>query len=403
MLNVVRDCCAMASVHLQPGKPNWFCYFTTPDGVRRTKSTKTPNKKQALVICRTWEKGALEQKKLGLTPDRARDVIAKGVAEIYVIGNKEALPGASLKAWCAQWIESKALEVSQGSSDRYVGVLKSFLTFQGGRSEKDISTIRPMEVAKWRDSIAKRLSAGSANLSLKALRACFAGAMKHGLLTSNPAAQVKILKASGPGMRRELSPEEIHRVLAKCDQEWRGLVLFGLYTGQRLGDLARLKWHSIDTGKGEKWNLVLTTKKTGRRLYLPLIETLKDYLLELTAGEDSSAPIFPRAYKVVAEQGRVGTLSNRFRDILIQAGLADKRNHQGRMEGRGGPRKASELSFHSLRHSAVTLLKASGVSDAIAREIVGHESAAVNRGYTHLSPHDMRPHLEKMPNVTGLS
>lgn len=101
----------MASIHLQSGKPNWFCYFTTPDGVRRTKSTKTQNKKQALIICRTWEKSALEQKKLGLTPDRVRDVIAKGVSKIYVIGNKEALPGASLKAWCAQWKDSKALQV----------------------------------------------------------------------------------------------------------------------------------------------------------------------------------------------------------------------------------------------------------------------------------------------------
>ena len=39
----------------------------------------------------------------------------------------------------------------------------------------------------------------------------------------------------------------------------------------------------------------------------------------------------------------------------------------------------------ALRHSAVTMLKASGVSDVLAREIVGHESAAVSRHYTHLT------------------
>lgn len=391
----------MASIHLQPGKPNWFCYFTTPDGVRRTKSTKTQNKKQALIICKTWEKAALEQKRLGLTPDRARDVIAKGIAEIYVIGNKEAMPGASLKAWCAQWNESKALQVSKGSSGRYAGIIESFLTFLGSRADKDVSTIRAMEVMKWRDGIAKRLSVGSANLSLKALRACFADAVKQGLITNNPAGQVKILKAKGSSARREVSPEEIQRILSKCDEEWRGLVLFGLYTGQRLGDLARLKWHSVDTTKGnDKWNLSLTTKKTGRRMFLPIVGPLQDYLLELTAGDDPSAPLFPRAHKVVAEQGRVGTLSNRFRDILVDAGLAEPGNHRARKEGRSGRRQASEVSFHSLRHSAVTLLKASGVSDAIAREIVGHESAVVNRGYTHLSAEDMRPHLDKMPDVT---
>ena len=38
---------------------------------------------------------------------------------------------------------------------------------------------------------------------------------------------------------------------------------------------------------------------------------------------------------------------------------------------------ASESAFHCLRHSAVAMLKASGLSDVFEREIVGHESAAV--------------------------
>jgi hypothetical protein len=36
-------------------------------------------------------------------------------------------------------------------------------------------------------------------------------------------------------------------------------------------------------------------------------------------------------------------------------------------KGRNQAREASEISFHSLRHSAVTMLKAAGVSDFIAR------------------------------------
>jgi integrase len=52
-----------------------------------------------------------------------------------------------------------------------------------------------------------------------------------------------------------------------------------------------------------------------------------------------------------------------------------------RLDHCGEPCEVSEISFHSLRHSAVTLLKAAGVSDFIAREIVGHDSAAVSRQY----------------------
>ncbi len=32
----------------------------------------------------------------------------------------------------------------------------------------------------------------------------------------------------------------------KTDAEWKSLILFGLYTGQRLGDLSRLPWQNVD-------------------------------------------------------------------------------------------------------------------------------------------------------------
>ena len=60
-------------------------------------------------------------------------------------------------------------------------------------------------------------------------------------------------------------------------------------------------------------------------------------------------------------------------------------------------RQTSEISFHSLRHSAVTMLKASGLSDVFAREIVGHESAAISRQYTHLSTDDLRNAMRRLP------
>ena len=59
----------------------------------------------------------------------------------------------------------------------------------------------------------------------------------------------------------------------------------------------------------------------------------------------------------------------------------------------------SELSFHSLRHTATSMLKKAGVSDSIARAIIGHESAAISRLYTHLDMDTMRTALEKMPKI----
>src|SRR5262249_62177432 len=70
-------------------------------------------------------------------------------------------------------------------------------------------------------------------------------------------------------------------------------------------------------------------------------------------------------------------------------------------QGRSQAREASEISFHSLRHSAVTMLKAAGVSDFIAREIVGHESATVSRQYTHLTTNDKRAAMLNCGNALG--
>jgi integrase len=39
--------------------------------------------------------------------------------------------------------------------------------------------------------------------------------------------------------------------------------------------------------------------------------------------------------------------------------------------------RPEHLPFHSLRHTATTLLKSAGVSDAVAREFIGHDSPTV--------------------------
>jgi integrase len=183
--------------------------------------------------------------------------------------------------------------------------------------------------------------------------------------------------------------------LSACgeDQEWRGMVLFGLYLGQRLGDLAKLTWRAVNLESGE---IAFTAKKTGRRIVLPLMQPLVDYLSALPASDNPNAFIFPNS----AAHKRTGSLSNQFREILVAAGLIEPRVSEATGKGRSQARETSEISFHSLRHSAVTLLKAAGVSDFIAREIVGHDSAAVSRQYSHLSTEHKRDAMRNLPDVT---
>ena len=121
------------------------------------------------------------------------------------------------------------------------------------------------------------------------------------------------------------------------------MILFGLYTGQRLGDIARLTWANLDL-PGQR--LRLTTQKTGKTLIIPMAEPLARHVESLPVSDDTSSPLHPRASAVLDAQGKTGGLSNQFADLLAQAGL-----RAGRHAKSGGPVAKSSLSFHSLRHN----------------------------------------------------
>lgn len=391
----------MPSIHRQSGRPFWFCAFTLFDPETHTskrvfRSTKTSDKKQALEICRSWHKAALLARNGKLSADAARDVITRGVSDVYAAANLESLESATVRKWCEKWLETKSIEAEESTHARYKRIIDRFLECIGAKANRDLSTLQANDIARFRDREAKALSRATANLSLKVLRVCFGEAVRRGLGAVNPAGRVPVLKSRDKSTRRAFTLSEIKRILKACgdDAEWRGLVLFGLYLGQRLGDLAKLTWRAVNFETGE---IAFTTRKTGRRIVLPLVQPLGDYLGSLPASDNPDAFIFPRA----ASATRTGTLSNQFREILVDAGLVEPRGHEATGKGRSQARETSEISFHSLRHSAVTMLKASGVSDVLAREIVGHESAAVSRHYTHLTTNDLRGAMERLPDVTS--
>jgi integrase len=392
----------MPSIHKQPGRPYWFCAFSLFDpqtnrNRRVFRSTKTSDRKQALEICRAWHKAALKARNGKLSVDAAREVITQGVRDVFMHANIESLPSASIKTWCETWIGAKAIETEETTHARYKRVIERFTGFLGeAKSERDLSTLQANDIARFRDREAKELSRSTANLSVKVLRVCLGEAVRQGLLTNSQAVRVKFLKSTAESKRRAFTLDEIKRILKACgdNTEWRGLVLFGLYLGQRLGDLARLTWRAIDLDSGE---IAFTARKTGRRIVLPLVQPLADYLAALPASDNPNAYIFPNS----AKHKRTASLSNHFREILVDAGLVQPRDYKTSKKGRDQAREPSEISFHSLRHSAVTMLKAAGVSDFIAREIVGHESAAVSRQYTHLTTDDKRAAMQRLPDVTS--
>jgi len=323
-------------------------------------------------------------------------MIAQGVRDVVLRFSAKELQRETIKTWCDRWLKTKKAEVEESTYPSYKVVITRFLDFLGERAiNRDIATLDSTDIDRFRNHEATQLSRGTVNLRLTVLRICFGEAVRQGLLTSNPAAKVDNLKSSAESKRRAFTLDEVRRILRACgdDHEWRGLVLCGLYLGQRLGDLARLTWRAIDLEQDE---IAFTAKKTGRRVLLPLVPQLVDYFSALPANDDPNAPIFPRSAAIKS----TGTLSNQFRDILVEAGLAEPYTTNGK-KGRSAARETIDVSFHSLRHTATSMLKAAGVSNALAMAIIGHESEAVSRQYTHLGNDMLRNAMAKLPDVSA--
>jgi integrase len=391
----------MPSLHKDPrGKsPFWYCAYQTIDGSRHFRSTKTADKRQARQICDVWAKtSALGAK---LTPDKARQVIAQGVADI-LMASGQTMPSSKINDWCKRWLESKAMEAETRTHERYETSIRRFLKFLAAKANENLDALTADDILRFRDSVAKSLSTTSTNMDLKVLRACLNAAQRQDLLDKNVASKVATLKQRGDNQRRAFTLDEVKKVLEQCDKaagEWRGLVLTAVYTGQRLGDIALLTWQQIDL---EKKSISFVTKKTGKRLALSLATPLHDYFENLPSVDNPKEYVFSKA-AAMAEK-HTGTISTKFYDeILAPAGLMMERPKAKAAEdgqGRSAKRKTSELSFHSFRHTLTTWLKSSGASNALAQMIIGHDSEVVSRGYTHLSAEDTKDSIQKLPDVT---
>ena len=77
-----------------------------------------------------------------------------------------------------------------------------------------------------------------------------------------------LLPARGQNQsRRPITVSEIQDILRLADPEWQSLIKFGLYTGQRLADLASLTWSNIDL---EKNQIRFVARKMGKTVLLPI-------------------------------------------------------------------------------------------------------------------------------------
>lgn len=381
----------MAALRKKPRSPFWFACITLPDGRRVQRSTKEKNRKAAQAKADEWET---------LSKERAKARQAhRVIADIYKAAHKTELPDATSGAYLESWLHRRKGEIAPASYSTYSNRILHFKTWLGSFAARPLAEIEARHFINYRDALAKRLSPASCNMGIKILRSVFEDARRDGFIAENPARDCGMLKKQAGTARRPFTVAELQTILASADDEWRSMIFFGLYTGQRLGDLARLNWQNVDLVSGE---ISITTAKTGRLVRIPIVSPLLTHLEKLPAGDDPKAPLHPRAAKLATVNG--STLSRQFGELLANVGLATKRSHEteeGDKKGRASRRNASELSFHSLRHTATSMMKNAGISPAVVQDIIGHDSAEMSAHYTHIESQAKRQALASLPDLNS--
>jgi integrase len=410
---------AVASIWKHPNSPFWaacFTVYSSNEISRWKRSVKTSDRKLALRIADALEevgRGAMDEHAITSFVEKIRDLRARRAAQAAfgdvfqtVVGRE--IGAGSLRAFAQSWLGSLEREIAALSFLRYKQVTKEFVEFIGRAADRELmgfSNRDDVLIVGFRDHLADRLAPASVNTALKIVRQLFKSAAQR-FKIENPAILVNGVKPGNESAdrRRPFTLQEIGRILRVVKgSEWEGIVLFGLYTGQRLSDIAKLRWENIDLVRSE---LAITTRKTHRRVLLPLAEPLADYLISLSVPDNALEFIFPNASACLsrAKAEQAGALSNQFHDILAKAGLVRRRSHRKAKDGAGrkARRKASEISFHSFRHTATSLLKNAGVPQSVVMDIIGHESKAVSQIYTHVGDAEKRTAMATLPTLEKL-
>jgi len=389
----------MASLRRLPSSKYWIACFTDRTGRRKQRSTRveargTDARRRAQKLADGFEDAARSA--------RTTRQIQRVAADLVKDLSGEDAPQFTVRAWFDHWLDMQKAVASARSWTRYRGQADRFLEYLGDRASCPIADLERIDIQGYRNGRLTVVSLKTVKHELDFLRRAFRAAIQDGALVESPAGGVTLPKMTGNTQtsRRSFTSAELRAIMEVAGPEWRSLIVFGLYLGQRLGDTARLNWANLDLEQGV---VRLTTQKTGAQLTIPIAEPLRAHISTLPPPEDVAAPLHPHARELVDRHGRVAGLSAEFRRLLEAAGLVPRTPHRKSADGqgRGGRRNMSEVSFHSLRHTTTSAMKNAGVNNDVVMATVGHESESISREYTHAELAAMQSAVNVLPDIVN--
>ncbi len=357
----------------------WHACFRSAKGARVTKSTKLTDKKKALELSVKWEAAA--QGKLNAAQ------IQRVMADMYREGTGTEAPAFTVRGFLNKWCEDKAARGAVRAADKYRQIVREFLAHLGHRADQPLHQLAQSDLSDFVIACSKKVRTRTANKKLTLLASALRDAWSDDLLPADICKRLKKIKLreEEPMKRLPFTQEQVDSIIQRASGEWKGITTLGAYTGQRLGDIVNFRW-----GNMAEDFLVFTSRKTKRKMRVPIHEKARAWLKANRGTNTSGMPIFPLSIaKFEKYRGNVARLSDEFYSLLSELKYVEKRTHHTKGKGRSGKRAFNPLTFHSFRHFLTTQLYRSAVAPAVVKNIIGHESEAIQRIYTTIDDETM--------------
>lgn len=379
----------MASVFKRTGNKNYTGEFAARDGRRVSFSCGTPDKNTANKIAKEREdlynsrlqhvsgdlldvlmKAAGEAADHTLTPTRAQLYLSR------IVAFANGAPVRTLSEEVSSFLDERRDIVSATTLDLYKRALSKVVR---AAEDKPLHLYTKDDLVRARAAMKKRYSARTINQSFDLLRSVFRRAAEAGTISLSPISGLKPLPIEGKTRKGDFSPDEIRCMVSEADPEMGAFIRVAALTGLRQSDLVRLSHKNVEGNA-----LVISAKKTRRGairiLHIPLAPEIREW------AKCRVGPFFPTLSQKTAPE-----ISRLFKSVMRSSGVPEEMMRGGEIFRR---------SFHSLRHTFISLLAARGVPAEVRQTLAGHSSPSVHAVYTHLSG-SLESAIEKLPVICG--
>jgi integrase len=366
-----------------PGTKAWECRwsFPGPDGKRRFQKKRFNTKGEAEAHRRAMEDRVSASQSVDQNPGKQ-----------------------PFNVWAERWFSSLEGKKKPATLRGYRSILNNTVLPSFGY--RRIASITPADVDEWLTGLRTRqpraLAPPTIHRHYGVLRLVLMYAARMGAITQNPALNAELPTDKSTGRRKPepvfLSPAEVERLAQQLPEPYDLLVRFLAYTGLRVAEASGLNVGDVDLQAGRQIKVTRTrTKvkggwevhvpKNGKPRRVPLLpgwlrDDMREYMENHPNRDNPAAPLFPGTTQQ-RTRGESGSRRAVDWDKPWEPGTFHKRQFKAALAAAGLPRRTRQ---HDLRHTAASLMLATGIPPYRAAEYLGHSLQVLTTTYAHILP-----------------